>query len=220
MVNPVYTGFTRRFYTPAMKRTVLAVAGSTALVAGLALAQSTTGGMDHTQMGGASAGSAMKMGGTTDLSGLAKLSGKPFDRAFLSMMIPHHQAALEMARAVLPTTKDATLKTWATAVITNQTREINLMTSLLPALGGTDQAMAGTMKSSMSVMGNAVRTPKQGDQTFVQDMLPHHASALDMAQLALEKSSDPQVLKLARDIVTAQAREMYDFRVWLVKRGL
>ena len=38
--------------------------------------------------------------------------------------------------------------------------------------------------------------------------------------MALEKTSDPRVLKLARDIVRAQAQEMYDFRTWLMKRGL
>ena len=51
-------------------------------------------------------------------------------------------------------------------------------------------------------------------------MIPHHASAVDMANLALQQGSDQTVLKLARDIVKAQAQEMYDYRQWLKKRGL
>lgn len=199
-----------------MKRTAGIVFGSAVLITGIAFAQ---GSMDHSQMSGMAAGAAMPMG-STDLSGLEKLSGKAFDRAFLSMMVPHHQAAIEMARAVLPVSKDAAVKTWATAVIKAQTQEINVMTTMLPAFGGTDAAMAATMKSGMTGMGAAIKASKQPDQAFVQGMLPHHASALDMAQLALEKSGDTRVLKLARDIVTAQAEEMYGFRVWLVKRGL
>lgn len=209
-----------------MKRTALLLVGSAALVSGIALAQGAMGGMDHSKMGMTPAATpmgqgTMPMGGgmSMDMSGLQKLSGKAFDRAFLSMMIPHHQTAIDMARAVLPVGKDATVKKWANKVIQDQTKEINTMTKLLPAFGGNDQAMANMMKSGMAGMANAVKTSKTPDQAFVQGMLPHHSSALDMAQLALEKSSDARVLGLARDIVTAQAGEMYDFRLWLTKRG-
>lgn len=208
-----------------MKRTALLLVGSAALVSGIALAQGAMGGMDHSKMGMTPA--AMPMGQGTmpmsgmsmDMSGLQKLNGKAFDRAFLSMMIPHHQTAIDMARAVLPVSKDATVKKWANMVIQDQAKEINEMTRLLPAFGGNDAAMATMMKSSMAGMANAVKASKTPDQAFVQGMLPHHSSALDMAQLALEKSSDARVLGLARDIVTAQAGEMYDFRLWLTKRG-
>ncbi|WP_412026462.1 DUF305 domain-containing protein [Deinococcus yunweiensis] len=209
-----------------MKQTALLLVGSAALVSGIALAQGAMGGMDHSKMGMTPAATPMEqgmmpMGGgmSMDMSGLQKLSGKAFDRAFLSMMIPHHQTAIDMARAVLPVGKDATVKKWANMVIQDQAKEINEMTKLLPAFGGNDAAMATMMKSSMAGMANAVKTSKTPDQAFVQGMLPHHSSALDMAQLALEKSSDARVLKLARDIVTAQAREMYDFRLWLTKRS-
>ncbi|GHF58046.1 hypothetical protein GCM10017781_37830 [Deinococcus metalli] len=186
----------------------------------MAFAQGSMGGMDHSQMGGSMpAGNTMSMTGSMDMGALEKLSGKAFDRAFLSMMIPHHQAAIDMARAVLPLNKDATVKQWATQVIQDQSREITVMTKLLATYGGADTAMSATMKSGMAEMATAIKTSKQPDQAFVQGMLPHHSSALDMAQLALQKSANSQVLTLARDIVTAQAKEMYDFRRWLIKRG-
>lgn len=199
-----------------MKRTPLLIAGTAVLLTGIALAQGSMGGMDHSQMSSSSmSGMTMQM----DMSGLEKLQGKAFDRAFLSMMIPHHQAAVDMSRAVLPLSKDATVKTWANTIIKDQNREIAQMNTLLKTYGGSNASMANMMKSSMSGMADAVKKARNPDVGFVQGMLPHHSSAIDMAQIALEKSSDTRVLKLARDIVTAQAGEMYDFRLWLNKRG-
>jgi len=198
-----------------MKRALMMTAALS--LSGLSGAQSMAGmnhGPDHnmSSMGGIS----MKM----DLSGLEKLTGKAFDRAFLSMMIPHHQAAVEMARAVQPISKDAAVKRWAAAIITAQQGEINQMNTWLKNLGGSDAAMANMMKSSMSGMGDAVKKAKNPDVTFVQGMVPHHVSAIDMATLALQKTSDARVLKLARDIVRDQATEVHDFRTWLMKKGL
>lgn len=200
-----------------MKRNPMLMLGAGMVLAGAAVAQSSMGGMDHSQMsGGTMSGMTMKM----DMSGLEKLQGKAFDRAFLSMMVPHHQMAVDMSKAVLPRSKDVTVKTWANAVIKDQNREINQMNTLLKSYGGSNAAMANMMKSSMSGMADMVTKAKNPDVAFVQGMLPHHASAIDMANMALEKTSDPRVLKLARDIVRAQAQEMYDFRTWLMKRGL
>ena len=47
-------------------------------------------------------------------------TAKPFDRAFLRMMIPHHEGALVMAKAELAKGKDPTLKTLAQTIITGQ----------------------------------------------------------------------------------------------------
>lgn len=200
-----------------MKRNPMLMVGAGMVLAGAAVAQSSMGGMDHSQMsGGTMSGMTMKM----DMSGLEKLQGKAFDRAFLSMMVPHHQMAVDMSKAVLPRSKDVTVKTWANAVIKDQNREINQMNTLLKSYGGSNAAMANMMKSSMSGMAEMVTKAKNPDVAYVQGMLPHHASAIDMANMALEKTSDPRVLKLARDIVRAQAQEMYDFRTWLMKRGL
>ena len=201
---------------------------STILV-GSALAQGTmpgmdmskpakTGSMSGTNMSGMTIG-AMNMSRLAAMStaSLEKLSGKAFDRAFLSMMIPHHQAALDMAKAVLPVNKDAQVKTWAGNIIKSQQAEITTMTALLKPLGGSDPKMAAMM-DPMKGMGQMVKSAKNPDMAFVQGMLPHHSSAIDMAKVALQRSSDPKVLSIAQDIVLAQAKEMYDFRTWLLKQ--
>ena len=69
-------------------------------------------------------------------------------------------------------------------------------------------------------MADMVKKSKTPDVAFVQGMLPHHASAIDMANLALQQGQDARVLSLAKTIITAQAKEMLDYRTWLKKRGL
>ena len=193
---------------------------TSAVILSGALAQNSMPGMDMSTPSASSSsmpGMTMSTGSTDTTATLTKLSGKAFDRAFLSMMIPHHQAALDMARAVLPTTKDAQVRRWAQGIIASQQAEIMTMTALLRPLGGADAKM-GAMMDGMKGMGGMVKAAKTPDLAFVQGMVPHHSSAIDMANVALQRSADPKVLKLAQNIVVAQAKEMYEFRTWLLKK--
>lgn len=151
----------------------------------------------------------------TPMTDLAPLNGPAFDRAYLSMMIAHHQGALDMARAVQGRVKDPQVKTWVADILRDQTREMAEMQAWLQPLGGVDRAMADHMAGSMHDMLAPLRTAPDPDRAFVQGMLPHHASALDMAALALRQSHDPRVWRLSRDIIVAQAGEMYAFQAWL-----
>ncbi len=59
---------------------------------------------------------------------MAKLeNAKPFDRAFIDAMIPHHQGAIRMARAVTGKAKDPELYRLAQSIIGEQSREITTM---------------------------------------------------------------------------------------------
>lgn len=66
-----------------------------------------------------------QMGMDGDMSELE--SAKPFDRAFIDMMIPHHQGAIRMARVQLAKGSDAKVKQLATQIIAAQAREITAM---------------------------------------------------------------------------------------------
>ncbi len=50
---------------------------------------------------------------------------------FVTMMIPHHQGAIDMAKALLLTTKDPELRNVAQGIITEQQNEINIMQAWL-----------------------------------------------------------------------------------------
>ena len=63
-------------------------------------------------------------------------TASPFDKAFLSMMIPHHEGAIVMAKAELANGKDRKLKTLAKSIINAQQGEI---TAMRKHLRGDDQ---------------------------------------------------------------------------------
>ena len=60
----------------------------------------------------------------------AAMNGVP-DHDFVTMMIPHHQGAIDMARALLLSTKDPELRNLAQGIITEQENEIRVMRAWL-----------------------------------------------------------------------------------------
>ena len=46
------------------------------------------------------------------------------------------------------------------------------------------------------------------DAAFVNDMIPHHETAVEMAELAQERAEHPELRKMADDIIAAQNREI------------
>ncbi len=61
------------------------------------------------------------------MAGLEGKTGDEFDKAFLSEMVVHHQGAVEMAEAVLSTSKRPELIKLANEIISAQTKEIKMM---------------------------------------------------------------------------------------------
>ncbi|MFO7691108.1 MAG: DUF305 domain-containing protein [Cryobacterium sp.] len=62
---------------------------------------------------------------------LQSLSGVAAEREFLTLMIAHHQGAIDMADALLARSDNSTVRTFADAVVQSQESEIGLMTRML-----------------------------------------------------------------------------------------
>jgi uncharacterized protein (DUF305 family) len=80
----------------------------------------------------------------------APMTGPP-EEAFLAMMIPHHQGAIDMARALLVYGRDPLVRQLAEEIIATQQVEIQSMQNRLSALRAgsapdpaADQALGGT----------------------------------------------------------------------------
>ena len=52
------------------------------------------------------------------------------------------------------------------------------------------------------------------DKAFISAMIPHHQSAIEMAEVAYEKSKVSEIKELARNIVSAQKREIEQMKGW------
>ena len=58
------------------------------------------------------------------------------------------------------------------------------------------------------------------DADFVKLMIPHHQAAIDMAKTQLLHGKDPQMRRLAQEIITDQQSEIELMNLWLKQNGL
>lgn len=75
-----------------------------------------------------------------------------------------------------------------------------------------DATMKMHEKMSGAMSGNA-------DVDFAKGMLPHHEGAVDMAKIELQYGKDPELRKLAQEIVKAQEAEIVFLKSWIEKNA-
>lgn len=134
------------------------------------------------------------------------------DQAFIEMMVPHHQMAVDMAKVELARGTDPQTKALATKVIAEQAEEITQMKAWYKAWYGTDVPEM-RMSGDMAMMGmnmdmDALRSTSEPDRMFLTMMLPHHAGAVIMASNAMTTSQRAQLIALEKKIVASQSAEM------------
>lgn len=79
--------------------------------------------------GGHGGGDGMMSG--DDMEDLSAANGAAFDKMWLTMMIEHHEGAVEMAEGVLKTTTNPQVEEMAKAIVEGQNEEIATMKGLL-----------------------------------------------------------------------------------------
>ena len=82
----------------------------------------------------------------------------------------------------------------------------------------TDSAMQQEFMQGMNQMHQdmmAAAQYKDPDVAFAAGMLPHHIGAVKMAEVELKYGKDPEMSKLAEDIINAQQAEIEQMQKWL-----
>jgi uncharacterized protein (DUF305 family) len=78
---------------------------------------------------------------------------------------------------------------------------------------GWSELIASMDKMHMAM--TAVARSGNSDVDFVRLMLPHHQAAIDMAKIQLLYGKDPQMRRLAQEIITDQQLEIELMQRWL-----
>jgi uncharacterized protein (DUF305 family) len=74
--------------------------------------------------------------------------------------------------------------------------------------------LVASMNQMHAVM-HSVESSGNSDTDFVRLMLPHHQGAIDMAKAELMHGQDPQMRRLAQEIITDQESEIELMQLWL-----
>jgi uncharacterized protein (DUF305 family) len=77
--------------------------------------------------------------------------------------------------------------------------------------------LLGSMEKMHIAMGSVERSG-DSDVDFVRLMLPHHRAAIDMAKTQLLYGKDPQMRRLAQEIIADQDSEIELMQLWLKRR--
>ena len=146
------------------------------------------------------------------------------DAAFAQGMLAHHVGAVDMAEIELKYGTDTEMRKLAQAIIDAQQTEIEQMKTWLinnpdsktPTADtkAMQQAYAKGMDAMHGEMMAGIADPVP-DMAFARGMLPHHVGAVDMATTQLKYGKNPEMRKLAQEIIDAQQPEIEQMQSWI-----
>lgn len=89
------------------------------------------------------------------------------------------------------------------------------------APSGDQSASSKAFAEANAKMHAAMDIPFTGDTDvdFVRGMIGHHQGAIDMAKIELEHGKNPEIRKLAEEIIAAQEGEIRMMEAWLAKNA-
>ena len=172
-------------------------------------------GMDHSQMDHGSMG----MGSGEMARQMVMENGKYSDERFIDAMVPHHQGAIEMARVALKNADHEEIKELSHNIISTQQAEIEELKSIKKEEYGTSEVPMEMSQEQMRDMGmrmdpQELANEEPFDKAFIDAMIPHHKSAISMAEVAHEESHNPHIKELAGHIISAQKAEIEHMTHW------
>jgi uncharacterized protein (DUF305 family) len=172
-------------------------------------------GMDHDQMGHGSMG----MGSKGMARQMVMENGEYSDERFIDAMVPHHQGAIEMARVALKNAEHEEILELSRNIILSQQAEIEDLKAIKKEEYGTSNVPMEMSPRQMRGMGmmmdpQQLASQEPFDKAFIDAMIPHHQSAIEMAKVAYQESKNDKIKELAQNIVSAQQEEIEQMKRW------
>jgi uncharacterized protein (DUF305 family) len=148
-------------------------------------------------------------------------AGNGADRAFVAEMIPHHRSAVDMADVAAERSKRPEIKQLAETIVTTQNAEIEEMEGFDQRLqeAGVEQGDLGipAHEMGMDMDASMLEEAEPFDREFIDMMIPHHQGAIRMARAKLEMGENPELGRLAEQIIDAQSKEIDEMNRWRVE---
>jgi uncharacterized protein (DUF305 family) len=152
-----------------------------------------------------------------------KMTGD-FDLDFATTMIVHHQTAIDMSKSQLIQGANERIKSMAQDIINEQNVEIDQLQLFIKnykvkeiTKAETDALLSTMMKEMADKMGSIIMTGSS-DSDFVKLMIPHHESAVKMAEAELVYGKEVTLRKMAQQMITDQNGEIGEFKTWLLNQ--
>ena len=144
------------------------------------------------------------------------------DVTFAQQMIPHHQAAIEMAELAETRAESQEVKDLAADIEAAQGPEIETIAGWLESWGEDvpDDSMSGMEHGDMSsddmpgmmseddMADLEAASGAEFDQMFLTMMIEHHEGAIEMAKTEQADGKNPDAIALAEKIEKAQTAEI------------
>jgi uncharacterized protein (DUF305 family) len=139
------------------------------------------------------------------------------DVMFAQMMIPHHQQAVELSALVPDRSTNSAVVKLAATISGEQQPEITAMKALLVQWEVNPDTAADHSDHGMPMQGmvdDATMTKLRSlkgaefDTLWLQSMISHHQGAIEMADTEIAKGQSPDMVSMAKNIVTAQQAEI------------
>lgn len=175
---------------------------------------------------GQQSASTQTTGPTPTASVAVSLQFNAQDASFVSMMIAHHQQAIEMSDIILAKSGvPADVTALATQIKQAQGPEIELMQTWLAAWG-VPAVTSAPMDLSEHSMDHGIMTDDQlselkqangavAGRIYLEQMIAHHEGAVEMSKQELQSGENPQAKALAQQIIDSQTAEIAQMRSML-----
>lgn len=183
---------------------------------------------------------AMSMMGTPAMGDIGMMMDpEQFDLIFIDLMLSHHEGAVAMARIAMERGERPEIIQLAEEINRAQEQEIDQLTTwrdtwfpnapaftmdqmrggmaMMDSMSGTNMMDGMDMMTMMDPEVEAAKmcaASEPFDLAFIDAMIPHHQSAIMMAEAATQHSTHPEIQDLSRVIIDSQTREIEQMQGW------